>query len=198
VVALTQPPAAVELVRSGLSHLRIERARAAAGPEPAGVLDLSDQALKAMCDRNGWLLGSPTERTQRELVQRGVPADAGEQLREQIAAGAGRDALERIVVAGAADDATLDRRAYRKNPPAADVTATQTLLAVTGAEALSRFADFTAEPRTSYAEAFAHRFPARLSRGPLTEADPSRLIDPTAAVPAPPDAARALAFDFGL
>ena len=164
VVSLTDPKAAAALARHGLAHVTIERARAAAGDPPAGVLDLSDGALKAMCDRNGWLLGSPSERTQRELVQRCLPATAGDTLRRRLAAG-DADALEHSAVAGADDDANLDRRAFRKNPPAPDVAATQRLMRAAGAEALSRFAGFDAQPRASYAEAFAHRFPAQLEPG---------------------------------
>jgi hypothetical protein len=196
VVALTKPSAAAELARHGRAHVHLERIRAAAGDAPLDVVDLSDQALKGTCDRNGWLLGSPSERTQRELVQRSVGADAGEQLRDDLVAGA-PDALGRIITAGGADDETLDRRAFRKNPPDAAVAATQGLLNAAATEALSRFAGFEAEPRASYAEAFAHRFPARLSRGPLTEA-PERLLDDSIAIPATPNAAQAISFDFGL
>jgi hypothetical protein len=117
VVSLTNPKAATVLARHGLGHINVQRARAAAGAAPTGVLDLSDRALKAMCDRNGWLLGSPSERTQRELVQRSFPAEAGAELRERLVGG-DREALEETVAAGAADNANLDRRAFRKNPPA--------------------------------------------------------------------------------
>jgi hypothetical protein len=196
VVSLTNPKGAAALARHGLGHVTIERARAAAGAAPSGVLDLSDRALKAVCDRNGWLLGSPSERTQRELVQRAVPPDAGDTLRPRLAAGDG-DALEQAVTADASDDATLDRRAFRKNPPAADVAAAQGLLRAASGEALSRFAGFDARPRASFAEAFAHRFPAQLSRGPLAEADPQHLIEPGAA-PAVPQKADPLRLDLGL
>ncbi len=39
-----------------------------------------------MCDRNGWLLGSPGERTQREMTQRSLTASAT-QLRDDLSAG---------------------------------------------------------------------------------------------------------------
>jgi hypothetical protein len=45
------------------------------------------------------------------------------------------------------------------------VTATQALLRTAGIDALARFADFHFEPRASYAEAFAHRFPAPDGKG---------------------------------
>jgi len=196
VLSLTQPTQAAELARMGLAHLTVERIRAAAGAAPCGVLDLSDQALKAMCDRHGWLLGSPSERTQRELVQRWVPAD-GDALRQRLAAG-DNDALQHVVAADDDDDATLDRRAFRKNPPAPDVAATQALLRAASFEALSRFAGFDSQPRATYAEAFAHRFPAQLSRGPLTESDPHHLLQPDAAVPAARQNADPLSLDLGI
>jgi hypothetical protein len=197
VVSLTDPKAAAALARHGLAHVTIQRARIAAGDPPAGVLDLSDGALKAMCDRNGWLLGSPSERTQRELVQRCLPATAGDTLRRRLAAGHA-DALEHSAVAGADNDANLDRRAFRKNPPAPDVAATQRLMRAAGAEVLSRFAGFDAPPRASYAEAFAHRFPAQLSRGPLAESDPHHLLQPDGAAPAARHKLEPLTLDLGM
>ena len=195
VVALTQPTAAAELARRGLAHLSIDRARDAAGPAPTGILDLTDRALKAVCDRNGWLIGSTSERTQRELVQRTTPVHDGE-LRRRLAAGE-PDAVG-ASVAGAADDATLDRRAFRKNPPAPDVAATQTLLRAASIEALSRFAGFDVQPRAGFAEAFAHRFPAQLTRGPLAEPDQSRLLDNNAAPPTLRQRAEPLSLDLGI
>ena len=197
VVSLTDPKAAAALARHGLAHVTIQRARVAAGNPPAGVLDLSDGALKAMCDRNGWLLGSPSERTQRELVQRSLPATVGDTMRQRLAAG-DVDALEHSTVAAAADDANLDRRAFRKNPPSPDVAATQRLMRATGAEALSRFAGFDTHPRASYAEAFAHRFPAQLSRGPLADSDPDHLLQSEAAAPASRRTLLPLTLDLGM
>jgi hypothetical protein len=197
VVSLTDPKAAAALARHGLAHVTIQRARIAAGDPPAGVLDLSDRALKAMCDRNGWLLGSPSERTQRELVQRCLPATAGDTLRRRLAAG-DADALEHSAVAGADNDANLDRRAFRKNPPAPDVAATHSLMRAAGAEALSRFAGFDAQPRSSYAEAFAHRFPAQLSRGPLAESDPHHLLQSDGVAPAGRHKTEHLTLDLGM
>ena len=198
VVSLTNPKSAAAMARHGLAHVTVERARAAAGAPPAGVLDLSDGALKAVCDRNGWLLGAPSERTQRELVQRELPPDAGDTLRARLAAGDG-DALENAITAAASDDAALDRRAFRKNPPASDVAAIQRLLRAAGTEALSRFAGFETQPRESFAEAFAHRFPAQLSRGPLAESDPQQLLQPDPVLPAVHQhRADPLRFDLGL
>jgi hypothetical protein len=65
------------------------------------------------------------------------------------------------------------------------VAATQALLRAAGVEALARFAGFAVAPRASYAEAFAHRFPAQVAKGSLTEADPAHLAGPEAAPPAP-------------
>lgn len=198
VVSLTNPKSAAAMARHGLAHVTVERARVAADAGPAGVLDLSDGALKAVCDRNGWLLGAPSERTQRELVQRDLPPDTGDTLRARLAAGDG-DALQNAITATASDDAALDRRAFRKNPPAPDVAAIQRLLRAAGAEALSRFAGFETQPRASFAEAFAHRFPAQLSRGPLVESDPRQLLQQDPVLPAVQlHRADPLRFDLGL
>jgi hypothetical protein len=195
VISLTKPTTAVELARLGPVRLTVERARDAAGTAPNGVLDLSDQALKAMCDRNGWLLGSPSERTQRELVQRALPRD-NDALRHRLARGDGQ-ALRHAVAIGAAD-VTLDQRAFRKNPPAPDVAAAHALLRAASAEVLSRFADFDMQPRASYAEAFACRFPGQLSRAPLAERDPDRLRRGDAITPAQRQRGAPLTLDLGV
>jgi hypothetical protein len=67
-----------------------------------------------------------------------------------------------------------------------------------GAEALSRFADFDTQPRASYAEAFAHRFPAQLSRAPLAHSDPDHLIQPGAPTPSIRRDAQPLSLDLGI
>jgi hypothetical protein len=84
-VALTEPTLAATMARHGPGQVTLPRARLAAGPTPTGVLDLSDAALKAMCDQTSWLLGSPSERTQRELVQRDVRQAGTDGLRERLA-----------------------------------------------------------------------------------------------------------------
>jgi hypothetical protein len=173
VISLTQPGLAARLARPGVAQVTVEQALWATRETPGGVLDLTDQALKSVCDRNGWLMGSPGERTQREMTQRAVVA-SGSQLRDDLSAG-DSEALSRTAAAGP-DDAELDRGVFRNHPPPPDVVATQQLLRATGAEALRRFAGFEAPPRASYAEALAHRFPAQLSRNRLEVADPAQLL----------------------
>ena len=80
-------------------------------------------------------------------------------------------------------DAELDAWVFRKNPPDPDGASAQALRHATAAEALARFAGFHTQPRDSYAEAFAHRFPAQLARGPLTEHDPGHLLGGTITPP---------------
>jgi hypothetical protein len=176
VVALASPAAAVVLVRGGLGQVNLERARVLAAPEPRGVLDLSDRALKAVCDRNRWLLGAASERTQRELVQRQLTGEGvGQELRPALADG-DHSVLARAVAG--AGDVDLDRRAFRKNPPAGDITATQTLLREASVEALSVFAGYQIAPRAGLADALAHRFPQHLGGEALREREPERLLAP--------------------
>jgi hypothetical protein len=172
VAALTRPAAAAQLARGGPSRLRVDAVRAAAGPPPGGVLDLSDGALKAVCDRIGWLLGSPAERTMRELADRrrtgAVPADEA-----------------------------LDAAAYRHNPPAPDVAAAERLIREAGREALRRFAGVDPPQRAGVADALAHRFPARAARDQLRAPDPAQLL-PAEGVPTPQPRRVTQVLDLGL
>ncbi len=171
VAALTRPGIATQLALHGPARVSIDRLRAVTGLAPHGVVDLSDDALKAMCDRNGWLLGAPDERTARELVERDgalVP-----------------------------DDAELDRRSFRHNPAAAEVKAAHRLVTVAGREALERFGGFTVAPRESLADALRHRFPERGTRDELRVADPALLLTQGPVEVAEPEC-RALSLDLGL
>jgi hypothetical protein len=149
VVALTRPTAAAQLARAGPARLDPDAVRAATGAPPSGVLELSDEALKGVCDRNGWLLGSPSERTIRELAERGRP--------------------------GPGADAALDATAYRHNPPAPDVIAAQRLVGEAGREALRLFAGVDPPQRPTLTDALAHRFPARATRDQLRSPEPAQL-----------------------
>ena len=171
VIGLTRPATATQLAMWGPARLSIDALVELAGPAPAGVLALSDAALKAVCDRNGWLLGSPAERTMRELLER--DATVGDGLAARLAAGHPDTLTGRWV-----DDRTLDAAAYRKNPPAPDVTAADRLLGEAGRQALHRFAGIDAPRRPSLAEAVCHRFPGRVERHALREPEPLRLLDP--------------------
>jgi hypothetical protein len=180
VIGLTRPATAAQLAAWGPARIGLDTLRDLAGPAPQRLLDLSDVALKAVCDRNGWLLGSPAERTMRELLERDatVPADR----RAELAAGRA-GAADGFGGAGI-DDAGLDAAAFRKNPPAADVVAAERLLGEAGREALRRFADGGPPRRASFADALAHRFPDRVGRDALREPEPSGLLGTTPPTPA--------------
>ena len=195
VVGLTRPSTATELAVYGAGRLDAATLRDAAGPAPGGVLDLSDVALKAVCDRNGWLLGSASERTQQELVERVTATLDGGALRSDLVEG---DAGALVTLAAAApDDHLLDARAFRKNAPSADAVAVQRLLREAGREAVRRFADVEPPHRASVAEAIAHRFPNRPSRDLLREPDPTRLLNAVQPVRRPPVAV-AQTLDLGM
>jgi hypothetical protein len=195
VVALTRPDTAMELARFGVGRLDFDQLGSVAGPAPHGVLDLSDSALKAVCDRNGWLLGFAGERTQQELVER-------------ESAAADRDTLQAALIDGdpaalasladlAPPDHALDAGVFRKNPPAPDAVAAQRVVTEGGREALRRFAGVEPPRRASVAEAVAHRFPRRPSRDLLCESEPDRLLGKGMPAPRPP-AAVPLTLDLGM
>ncbi|MFP5376358.1 MAG: hypothetical protein ACLGIO_06195, partial [Acidimicrobiia bacterium] len=195
VVGLTRPATAMQLAVCGPRRVGLDQLREVAGPAPAGVLDLSDAALKAVCDRNGWLVGAAAERTQRELVERVGPGVDPEVLRVSLAAGQS-GALEAFS-ALAPPDRLLDAGAFRKNPPSPDADAAQRLLAEAGREALRRFGEAEPPYRASLGEALGQRFPERFGREVLCEPDPTRLLCGDAPAPRRP-AAVPLSLELGL
>ncbi|MBW3641877.1 MAG: hypothetical protein KY447_03080 [Actinobacteria bacterium] len=195
VVGLTRPATAMQLALCGVRGISLDQLRDVAGPAPAGVLDLSDAALKAVCDRNGWLVGVAAERTQRELVERAAPAIEPELLRARLADG--DPGSVEAFTASAPADRLLDAGAFRKNPPSPDADAAQRLLAEAGREALRRFGEAEPPHRPSLADALAHRFPERWGREVLCEPEPTRLLAPEAPTPPPPPA-MPLSLDLGL
>ncbi|PLS75693.1 MAG: hypothetical protein CYG61_06115 [Actinobacteria bacterium] len=195
VVGLTRPATAMQLALCGLRRLGFDQLREVAGPAPGGVLDLSDAALKAVCDRNGWLTGVASERTQRELVERVGPAVEPEVLRASLADG-DPGALEAFS-ASAPSDHLLDVGAFRKNPSSAEADAAHRLLTEGGREALRRFAGVEPPHRASLAEALAHRFPERCGRDVLCERHVDRLLASEAPAPRPSPAVP-LSLDLGL
>ena len=117
VLHLTQPRAAEQLVLDAPAHWHRERIGALLpNTGPGRVTDLSDAALKAMCDRNGWLLGTSDERTMREVVER--------QIRRAASRPEGRAALASGDLAGFGDAVAhvtpsledLERHVWRYDP----------------------------------------------------------------------------------
>jgi hypothetical protein len=195
VVALTRPDTAAELARCGPRLVGFDQLRRVAGPAPAGVLDLSDGALKAVCERNGWLLGFASERTQQEVVERATAGADRQGLRAALVGG--DDAALAALAALAPDDTSLDAHAFRRKPPSPEAVAVQRLVVAGGREALRRFAGVEAPHRASVAEAIAHRFPHRPRRDLLAEPDAGRLLGAASPVRRPP-AAVPLTLDLGV
>jgi hypothetical protein len=162
VVALTRPATAHELAGRGITQCTFDQLRRAAPPSPRDLLDLSDQALKAMCDRNGWLLGTTNERTERELIERHLPDALDADLRRRLATGdlcALADALACRVPAAE----ELDARVWRANPAAPNVQQRRMLVDTASREALRQFAGYELTPRANLTEAVVHRFPERVA-----------------------------------
>jgi hypothetical protein len=173
VLHLTHPRMAHELARAGLTAIDLSRIRTIAESvqEPRHILDLSDTALKAVCDRNGWLHGTPDERTQRELVERHTGAVLTDDLRNRVAAG-DTIALTTAIINAAPNDADLDRATWRHDPPAPDVAQSRRLLDLASREALHHFAGYHINPHPNRAAAITARFPDRLAnRGLITTPD---------------------------
>jgi hypothetical protein len=182
VLHLTHPRTAHELARLSPLHLPLSHLRdvAASLPAPAHPIDLSDAALKAVCDRNGWLLGTADERTQRELVERHTRTALTEphcqaDLRNRLARG---DTLALAAAAAhAPTDADLDRATWRHDPPATDTANRRRLLDLASREALHRFAGFDITPHPTRAAALTGRYPHRLARQGL-HTSPGQLLHP--------------------
>ncbi|WP_322779380.1 hypothetical protein [Frankia sp. Cas4] len=189
---LTHPAAAAELARTGPTHLHLADIRSLLDrlPTPAGPADLSDAALKAVSDRNHWLIGTPDERTHRELVERHLPTALDDTVRARLAAG-DTTTLAAALHAVAPTDTDLDRHVWRTEPRALDAVHTRQLLNETSREALERFADWQIHPHPSRAAALAARFPDRAIRRGLA-LTPDQLtrpdLDIAASVPAAPAA----------
>jgi hypothetical protein len=203
VLHASHPTLAAQLALRGPGNLRLadlcELGRRF--PPPAHLVDLTDTALKAICDRNGWLLGTPDERHHRELVERALPAAMTDEARTRLAHGDGTalaDALHHV----APSDADLDARTYRWDPAAADATQVRQLLGEASREAHARFADWPITPHPGRAIAFLGRFPDRVLRRALA-VDPEQLRLPAtpragphpAPAPASPEVASAASPD---
>ncbi|WP_261576480.1 hypothetical protein, partial [Frankia gtarii] len=150
VLHASHPTVAAELALRGPGALRLADLRSLARrfPPPAHSVDLTDTALKAICDRNGWLLGTPDERHHRELVERVLPTAVTDQIRGQVAHGditALADALHRA----APTDTDLDTKTWRWDPAATDALQVRQLLGEASREAHARFADWHITPHPS-------------------------------------------------
>jgi hypothetical protein len=168
VLHLTHPASAHELVNAGAHRVPFEDLRALADrlPKLELVTDLSDEALKAVCDRNNWLLGTVDERTGRELVERHLSAAATNHVLARLAAGE-TTALGVSLARVAPSDEILDRAAWRRNPPALATVQRCELLGIASREALHRFAGLDLQPHPNKAAALAARFPNRLAEDGL-------------------------------
>ncbi|SNQ49722.1 conserved hypothetical protein [Frankia canadensis] len=175
VLHTSHPTLAAQLALRGPGNLRLADLRELGRrfPPPAHPVDLTDTALKAICDRNGWLLGTPDERHHREVVERALPAAMTDEVRTRLAHGDGTalaDALHRV----APSDVDLDARTFRWDPAAADATQVRQLLGEASREAHAQFAGWPITPHPSRAVAFLVRFPDRVLRRALV-VDPERL-----------------------
>lgn len=181
VLALTHPATATELAAAGPASMSLDRLRRRAERlTPTGhVTDLTDAALKATCDRNSWLLGTPDERTARELVERDASTVlAGSDVRAALAAGHPRTLAE-AVVAHAPTDIELDAATWRTDPPALDAAQRRHLLDLASRQALHQFAGLDLTPHATRAAALAARFPQRLGDRGLVAAPDQLLTAPT-------------------
>ncbi|MCK9895013.1 hypothetical protein [Frankia sp. AgB32] len=186
VLHATHPTLAAQLVLRGPGQVRLADLQTVAHrfPPPAHPVELTDTALKAVCDRNGWLLGTPDERHHRELVERVLPDTMTGEIRSRLAHGDSA-ALADAVRHAAPSDADLDARTHRWDPAAEDAVQVRQLLGEASREAHARFAGWHITPHPTRAVAFLGRFPDRVLRRALA-VDPQELRPPTPAGPAPP------------
>jgi hypothetical protein len=202
VLHLTDPIVAAELAANGPATLDAADLRAVtrALPVPRSIVDLSDQALKAVCDRNGWLLGTADEHTQRTLLERRADLTTNlDTLRRQVAAG-DTAALTKALLAQAPTDHHLDDAAWPKNHARPEQQQLDTYLRIASTQALKEFAGITISPPGSRADAIAARWPHRILRHTLTfplgpsEEHPTFSVDAT--VPTPDAATTGIEMDF--
>jgi hypothetical protein len=168
-IQLTHPTAAHELIRAGPDTAPIADLRelAATLPVPRHVVDLSDEAVKAVCDRNNWLLGTTDERTHRELVERSLPTAVTADVRARLAEG-DTNALAAAIINVAPSDAVLDQASWRGDPPSFEAGQRRHLLDLASREAMHRFVGLDVRPHPSVAVALAARFPDRVAEQALT------------------------------
>jgi hypothetical protein len=198
IMNLTHPVLAAELARDSAATVSLADIRRLAGrlPAPVHPIHLSDAAVKAHCDRAGYLLGTPDERTHRELIERHLPPAVTRHVRARLAAG-DTTALTQALRAVAPTDSDLDRHVWRHNPPQPGAVHLRHLLGEASREALRRFAGHDIHPHPSRAVALLARYPERtlhtglrLTADQLTvQTGPPRYPEPTGPPPSPPDLA---------
>jgi hypothetical protein len=198
VLQLTHPRTAYELLLLGQSNLTTETLYQIGNtPAPLHIADLSDAALKAMCDRNGWLLGTAEERAQRELVERHLDTAMTDDIRTQLANGDTRPLTEALTLHSPTNE-HLDRATWRYDP-SADAQQRHQLLDLASCEAVCQFTGYEIKPHPSKSAAFAARFPNRLSEQGLRVGREALLADPAPPGLTPgPDPSAAAQLDLGL
>lgn len=168
VLHLTHPRTAHELAATSITALTIDQVKEplARLPPPGCLADLSDAALKAVCDRNHWLNGTTDERTHRELIERNADTAIGE-VRRRLADG-DISALAEAVTRYAPSDEHLDQAVWRHDPPNPETIQRQQLLHRASRLALHQLAGLTISPHPTRAAALSARFPQRLAERGLT------------------------------
>jgi hypothetical protein len=180
---LTHPAEAARLAARGAAGVTIDDIRAVVHSTavPTDLTDLSDPALKAVCDRNGWLHGTPDERTDRELLERTLPA-AGSTARADLARGPDLT----TVLRSAPSDDDLDLTTWRNRPVVPAAAHTRQLLNIASREVLTRFADVNITPHLTRAAALAARYPDRIARQTLATTSNDLTANASSTPPHPP------------
>jgi hypothetical protein len=178
VLHLTHPRLAHQLAGRGAGavDLTAVQRKAATLRVPTDPVDLSDMAIKAVCDRNGWLLGTADERTGRELIERHTRT-ATEQVQHDLANGQ-TASIGAALADCAPTDADLDRASSRRTPPTLETTQRRHLLDTASREALRCFAGLDIEPHPTRATAYAARFPDRISAHALRASAEALIVGP--------------------
>ena len=183
---LTHPAAAHRLAGHGPAgaDLRQIQATLTECPEPTTIADLTDPALKAVCDRIGWLHGTADERTHRELIERHTSTTGPGQ---RVPLARGDLSTLALLTAGGPSDPDLDRSTWRDQPANPDAVHRRQLLTTASREALRRFAGHDIQPHPNRAAALTARYPDRLAHHALRT--PAAGLTTGAGLPAPPELA---------
>jgi hypothetical protein len=183
---LTRPGAAYRLAGHGPAGADLRQIQGALtdGREPTTIAELTDPALKAVCDRVGWLHGTADERTHRELVERHTTT-TGPAQRSPLARGDLRSLA--LLTADGPTDPDLDRSTWRDHPANPDAVHRRQLLNTVSREALAQFAGHDIQPHLNRAAALTARYPDRLAHHALRT--PAAGLTTGPGVPPPPEPA---------